>query len=360
MSPPLAPCDRRCAAPLPTAARVAVRLPAASCDETFRALGTDVRLIAAGPGARAAVARARAEILDYHARLSRFDPASELCALNADPRPVVPASALLRSAVRAGLRGGAAQRRARRPVPARRARGRRLRALVRARRRPAAAARRPVRAGRARPRRRWRAIRVDDEAGTIERPPGLRLDLGGSGKGHVADLVARRFDGADRGSSTAAATSASAAPARSRSAHSAALASRRPARAVGPAVRLPRGVRAHAPSPRSPTAASRAAPSRPHGCTSPTARSRRRASSPARGRRRTAAAPTTCSTRAPASPSGPGCSARPRSRRRPSTPRRSRRSRCSAAPTSRASRSPGAAGSSCTPAARSRRSAPVR
>lgn len=50
-----------------------------------------MRLIADGPGARAAVSRAHAEILGYHARLTRFDPASELCTLNADPRPVVPA-----------------------------------------------------------------------------------------------------------------------------------------------------------------------------------------------------------------------------------------------------------------------------
>jgi thiamine biosynthesis lipoprotein len=31
---------------------------------------------------------------------------------------------------------------------------------------------------------------VDHSAGTITRPPGLRIDLGGSGKGHVADRVA--------------------------------------------------------------------------------------------------------------------------------------------------------------------------
>jgi thiamine biosynthesis lipoprotein len=34
---------------------------------------------------------------------------------------------------------------------------------------------------------------VDDETGAIARPPGLRLDLGGSGKGHVADLLAARL-----------------------------------------------------------------------------------------------------------------------------------------------------------------------
>jgi len=43
------------------------------------------------------------------------------------------------------------------------------------------------------PEQRWRAVRVDHEAGAIARPPGLRLDLGGSGKGHVADLLAARL-----------------------------------------------------------------------------------------------------------------------------------------------------------------------
>jgi thiamine biosynthesis lipoprotein len=180
---------------LPDGRDLAVAPPATSCDETFRALGTDVRLIASGPGAGAAVARARADVLDYHARLTRFDPASELCALNADPRPVVPASALLRSAVRAALQaarssGGlvdpclldaleaAGYTRSFEPGSA-----------------PPLELGGPVGAASPDPARRWRAIHVDDEAGTIARPPGLRLDLGGSGKGHVADLVARRFEG---------------------------------------------------------------------------------------------------------------------------------------------------------------------
>jgi thiamine biosynthesis lipoprotein len=161
---------------------------ARAADTTFRALGTSVRLI--GPAPR--VEAARAEILDYHGRLSRFLPGSELCALNADPRPVVPASPLLRSAVAAALwaareSGGlvdpalldaleaAGYVRSFEPgdaVPAPSGPGR-----------PAAPS----------PASRWREIAVGDEA--IARPPGLRLDLGGSGKGHVADLVARHFAG---------------------------------------------------------------------------------------------------------------------------------------------------------------------
>ena len=47
----------------------------------------------------------RAGIEAIAARLTRFDPASELCALNADPRTEVPASPLLRRAVQAALLG---------------------------------------------------------------------------------------------------------------------------------------------------------------------------------------------------------------------------------------------------------------
>lgn len=171
-----------------------VRLGAPTADETFRALGTDVRLIVTGHDARRAVARARGHVLAYHRRLSRFLPDSEICRLNADPRPVVPASALLRSAVRAGLwaarhshglvdpcllddleAAGYAQSYEPGPAPSRR--------------------RLPPHAAAADPRLRWTRVRIDDEERTIERPPGLRLDLGGSGKGHAADLIAERFAG---------------------------------------------------------------------------------------------------------------------------------------------------------------------
>jgi thiamine biosynthesis lipoprotein len=170
-----------------------VVLPAApTADVTFRALGSDVRLIVTGARAAAAVADARRLVLDYHARLSRFLRGSELCALNADPRPVVPASTLLRSAVRAGL--WAAERSGGLVDPCL------LDALEAAGyvRSYEPSAPTPRATGSPRPAaphpdRRWRAVRIDDDAGTIARPPGLRLDLGGSGKGHVADLLAARL-----------------------------------------------------------------------------------------------------------------------------------------------------------------------
>ena len=44
----------------------------------------------------------------------------------------------------------------------------------------------------------WRAVGVDDRAGTIARPPGLRLDSGGVGKGLAADLIAHRLGAHER------------------------------------------------------------------------------------------------------------------------------------------------------------------
>lgn len=171
-------------------------------DVRFDAMGSQVRLCSDAPGARHALGDARGWLLQAADRLSRFCADSELCALNADPRTTVPASPLLRAAVRAMVRaarrsGGlvdptllddleAAGYRASRcnatPLP-----------LAEALR--AAPARRSARE---RPQAPWRAIVVDDRQGTIVRPPGLRLDTGGTGKGLLADLVAQRLWALDR------------------------------------------------------------------------------------------------------------------------------------------------------------------
>jgi FAD:protein FMN transferase len=157
----------------------------------FPAMGTSVRLLAS---AGAPLDAARALIEDLEARLTRFDPGSELSRLNADPRAVVPASPALRAVVRAALDGAAATGGLADPtlldavVEAGYARS--LAGHPRADLREAlAAAPRPRPAGPA-PGARWRLVAVDDAAGTIARPPGLKLDLGGSAKGHAADLAA--------------------------------------------------------------------------------------------------------------------------------------------------------------------------
>ncbi len=156
----------------------------------FPSMGTTVRLIADAP-----LEPLRAGIETIAARLTRFDPGSELCALNADPREEVPVSTLLRRAVQAALLGAwrtggladptlldavertgyRASRVGARPAP--------LDAALRA-----APPRRPATPGR-----RWREVEVTGE--TIRRPPGLRIDLGGSAKGLAADWAASQLHG---------------------------------------------------------------------------------------------------------------------------------------------------------------------
>jgi thiamine biosynthesis lipoprotein len=53
----------------------------------------------------------------------------------------------------------------------------------------------PRRAAAPREAARWRDIEVDDARGTVRRPPGIRLDTGGTGKGLAADAVAHRLGG---------------------------------------------------------------------------------------------------------------------------------------------------------------------
>jgi thiamine biosynthesis lipoprotein len=164
-------------------------------------MGTHVRLVV-GPGPRdpeRALADARTWLQDAALRLSRFEPGSELCALNADPRREVPASPLLRAAVGAGRwaaerTGGlvdptllgalerAGYERSRtdaRPAPL-------TEALA------AAPDRRPARPH---PAARWREVEVRGDA--VIRPPGVRLDTGGTGKGLLADALAHRLAGQD-------------------------------------------------------------------------------------------------------------------------------------------------------------------
>jgi FAD:protein FMN transferase len=154
----------------------------------FPCMGTTVRLLADAP-----LDPVRDGLLSLAARLTRFDPASELCALNADPRAEVPASPLLRRAVAAALlcarrTGGLADPTLLDAVEAagyaRSRTGVEPASLADALR--AAPPRRPATPGR-----RWREVRVGETA--ISRPPGLRLDLGGSAKGLAADWAASQL-----------------------------------------------------------------------------------------------------------------------------------------------------------------------
>ncbi len=172
-------------------------------DYTFRAMGSDIRLligprlVPSAPEPLDAADRERAYVVNFAERLSRFRAESELSALNHDPRTEVPASALLRTAVRAGLWAaqssdglldptlvGALERTGystsldgAEPAPL-------AEALA------GAPERRPAHAD---PDSRWREIEIDDEAGVIIRPVGVMLDTGGTGKGLCADAVAHRL-----------------------------------------------------------------------------------------------------------------------------------------------------------------------
>ncbi len=175
-------------------------------DATFDAMGSDVRLIVEGSpqddSALAAARRCELFVEEFEAALSRFIEDSELCRLNRDPRPAVPASGLLRTAVAAGL--WASRRTGGLVDPTI------LPALEAAGYRDSLAGARPAPLGEAlllaparrsaapSPARAWRDFQVDEVAGVIRRPPGTEFDTGGCGKGLAADMMADRLASFDR------------------------------------------------------------------------------------------------------------------------------------------------------------------
>ncbi len=176
-------------------------------DVLFDAMGSHVRFLIGEPGAGmapapAAAERARQFVVEFDAKLSRFKLDSELCALNADSRLSVPASDLLRKAVKAGLAaaersGGLVDPTLADEIEAAGYVG--SRAGVSAAPLGAALAEAPPRrAASPSPEARWRRFEVDDEAGSISRPPGVRFDTGGAGKGLAADLIAAQLRGYSR------------------------------------------------------------------------------------------------------------------------------------------------------------------
>ncbi len=175
---------------------------------TFHSMGSDVRLLIGAPLLRDAESPAdacrsqRAYVEDFAARLSRFRADSELSGLNGDPRSDVPASALLRAAVTAGLwaaerSGGLVDPTVARALAragyASSLDGREPASLTQAL--SAAPARQPARRN---PQQLWRRVVVEDRAGTVRRPAGTELDTGGTGKGLCADAIAHRLRGYSR------------------------------------------------------------------------------------------------------------------------------------------------------------------
>ena len=177
-------------------------------DTSFRCMGSDVRLLVGEPAERGlpspekAARGVRAFLEDFDARLSRFRADSELCLLNGDSRTSVPASKLLRTAVRAAL--WAAERTdglldpTLVPQLERAGYDHSLDGATPASLADALAAAPPARPATPHSAKRWREIVVDEAAGRVSRPPGLRIDSGGTGKGLAADLASGMLRGYSR------------------------------------------------------------------------------------------------------------------------------------------------------------------
>ncbi len=177
-------------------------------EEQFDAMGSRIRVLIGAPAdpgaasAREAGRSVREFIHEFDSRLSRFREDSELSSLNRDPRDEVPASDLMRTAVKAGIwaarrtgglvdptlieevkaAGYLESRTGMSGVPV-------TESLA------AAPARQPAQPS---PAGSWKEFAVDDGLGVIRRPSGLGFDTGGTGKGLAADLVAESLAGYSR------------------------------------------------------------------------------------------------------------------------------------------------------------------
>lgn len=170
--------------------------------EEFECFGGSCAVLVRGSGpagsAPEAASRAKRQLLAWHRQFSRFDPASELSALNRDPRETVAVSPMMERFIEAArgaasITGGLFDPTLVDPleaagyaddfdsggVPVDDA----LR-LVRGRA-PAAPSRDA----------RWRKLSVDRRTATVTRPTGVRLDTGGIAKGMFGDVLAAVLGG---------------------------------------------------------------------------------------------------------------------------------------------------------------------
>jgi thiamine biosynthesis lipoprotein len=176
-------------------------IPVSERRETFPCFGSECTVIVADGDAENGVALAKRRLLEWHHRFSRFEPDSELSSLNADPRPTVPVSPLMRRLLEAvveaadstgGLvdatlvgeieRAGYDAHFDTESVPL-------AAALALA---PPRAPARPSQGAR------WREISVDRRAGEVTRPPGVKIDSGGLAKGVFADELSSLLSSYDQ------------------------------------------------------------------------------------------------------------------------------------------------------------------
>jgi thiamine biosynthesis lipoprotein len=149
--------------------------------------------------ARRAAADVQSLLDDISERLTRFDPPSELCALNRDPREIVPVSSLMarfvQSAIWAARRSGGLVDAALLDELERSGYRASMPARPSARVSPRRACDRERVAACARVGSPWRAIRCDLHTGTVRRPPRVRMDSGGIAKGMAADMAGELLAG---------------------------------------------------------------------------------------------------------------------------------------------------------------------
>lgn len=165
--------------------------------ETFPCFGGRASVIVMGDGPAgtpaAAAGLARRRLLQWHEQFSRFEAASELVGLNADPRETVEVSAVMARLIAAivdaaresgGLVDATLVGELERAGYAGHFDGAPIELGLALRLAPARAPAGPN------PRSRWREVHVDPAAQTVTRPPGLRFDSGGIAKGLFGDILA--------------------------------------------------------------------------------------------------------------------------------------------------------------------------
>ncbi len=169
--------------------------PTREASKAFTCFGGSSRIVVAGEGpegdAGAAVAAAHDRMLAWHATFTRFKP-SELRELNEDPRDCVPVSPIMTRFVQAATdaaraTNGLVDATLLEEIEQAGYREDRLRGSVALPLQIAMAP--PRRAAAANPDARWAQIEVDVAAGTVTRPPGVKLDGGGIVKGLAADIL---------------------------------------------------------------------------------------------------------------------------------------------------------------------------
>lgn len=169
--------------------------------DTFACFGSQCSVIVAGAreaDSAAAVASARRRLLRWHEQFSRFTAGSELSRMNEDPRETVRVTPMMRRVVEAGVRAASATGGLVDPTlvgeieAAGYASHLEGEGLALAETLALAPRRAPGSAASAA---RWRLVRTDRRAGTVTRPPGVRIDPGGIAKGVFADELAALMAG---------------------------------------------------------------------------------------------------------------------------------------------------------------------